>query len=104
MTAGTWLVDPFVFEGDIYSDTAIGEIILGYSGYLDPDSQVWTYNFDKPKTAAVCLFTINTLLNEKLYLLDYSCTSIPYRTKFRRTKVPRFQVGAENFVRRNFVR
>ena len=30
-------------------------------------------------------------------------TGLPYRTKIRRTKVLKFQLGVENFVRRNIL-
>ena len=31
------------------------------------------------------------------------CNNIPYRTKFRRTKLPKIWLAAENFVRRKFL-
>jgi len=37
------------------------------------------------------------------YMIFSGHSHIPYRTKIRRTKVSKFQLGVENFVRRNIL-
>ena len=40
---------------------------------------------------------------QSIDLSHYMHANIPYRTKIRRTKVSKFQLGVENFVRRNIL-
>ena len=48
-------------------------------------------------------FTAVVLLDYTEKLVKNVCLNIPYRTKTRRTKLSKFRLGVENFVRRKIL-